>query len=218
VDHFIANSQFVAQRIRLYYGRDSEVIHPPIDTAFFTPDHVVPRQEFYLAAGALVPYKRFDLVIKAFNNLNRRLIVAGKGPELKRLRSLAGSNVQFLGWVSSEQLRHLYRTAKAMVFAGREDFGIVSAEAISTGCPVIAFGAGGSSEIIRDGVNGILFTEQDTKDLVCNIHRFETMSWPLEGVRLGVEGLSRAAFRAKIRRCIELQTTQQRPQEVLQSA
>jgi glycosyltransferase involved in cell wall biosynthesis len=210
VDHFIANSRFVAERIRLYYGREAEVIYPPVDTRFFTPGRPGSRGDFYLAVGAMVPYKRFDLVVRAFNRLNRRLIVAGNGPELKRLRAMAAANVDVRGWVSAAELRQLYRSAQALVFAGREDFGIVSAEARACGCPVIAFAAGGSSEIVYDKVQGILFAEQSSEDIVRSVQRFETMTWPEHRVRNGVEKFSSEAFKTRIRKSIESRTAWQR--------
>jgi len=205
VDHFIANSQFVRERIHSYYGRDAEVIHPPVDTAYFAASEANvadQREDFYLAAGALVRYKRFDLIVEAFNRLDRRLVIAGGGAELDRLRKMSATNVDILGWVSNERLRHLYRTAKAMIVAAREDFGIVAVEAQSCGCPVIAFGAGGSPEIIQDGINGILFAEQHADDIVRAVRRFETMEWPGIQVRSQVEKFSRETFQTKIRRFI----------------
>ena len=202
VDHFIANSRFVRERIREYYGREAEVIPPPVDTHFFTPSDAIQRDDFYLAAGALVPYKRFDLLIQAFNRLGRRLIVAGSGPELQRLRSMAASNVDVRGWVTDAELRRLYRSARALVFAAREDFGMVTVEAQACGCPAIAFGAGGSSETIQDGVNGILFAEQHSDDLIRAVRRFETMGWPAQQVRNKVETFSRETFQTRIRKFI----------------
>ena len=141
VDHFIANSRFVANRIRSYYGREATLIYPPVDTTFFSP----PRkpETFYLCAGALVPYKRIDLAIDAFNSSGQPLTVVGEGPERKRLTKHAGPNIEFKGWVSDLELRNLYRRARALIFPGREDFGIVPVEARSCGCPVIAFRGGG---------------------------------------------------------------------------
>src|SRR4051812_17370631 len=112
VNHFIANSQFVQGRIRQYYARDSSVIYPPVDTRFHSPDREIVRENFYLAAGAMVSYKRFDLVVQAFRHLGRELVIAGSGPEEKKLRRLAGANVRFLGWVSDNELRDLYRRAR----------------------------------------------------------------------------------------------------------
>ena len=204
VDHFIANSRFVRERVRLYYGRDAEVIHPPADTGFFAPalEGTAARDNFYLAAGALVPYKRFDLIIEAFGRLGSRLVIVGGGAELKRLRKRAASNIEVRGWVTNDELRHLYRTAKALVAAAREDFGIAAVEAQACGCPVIAFGSGGSAEIVQDGMNGILFAEQHADDIVRAVRRFESMAWPAEQVRRQVETFSREAFQIKIRKFI----------------
>ncbi len=206
VDHFVANSRFVRERIREYYGRDAEVIPPPVDTRFFTPSNAVAREDFYLAVGALVPYKRFDIVVKAFNKLDRRLVIAGTGPELKNLRNMARSNIDVRGWVANEELRSLYRRALGLVFAAREDFGMVTVEAQACGCPAIAFGAGGSSEIIQDGMNGVLFSEQHPDDVIRAVRRFETMRWPAEQVRYRVETFSREAFQTGIRKVIAERT------------
>lgn len=206
VHHFVANSRFVRERIAQYYSRDAEVIHPPVDTGFFTPSEDARREDFYLSAGALVPYKRFDLVVEAFNKLGRRLVLAGSGPELTRLRKMARTNIDVRGWVTGEELRRLYRSAKGLVFAGREDFGMVAVEAQSCGCPVLAFSAGGSSETIQDGMNGILFAEQHVDDIAGAIRRFESMTWPVQQVRHRVETFSRAIFQARIRKFIAERT------------
>jgi len=202
VDSFIANSRFVRARIRAYYGRHAEVIEPPIDTDFFTPASPDRREDFYLAVGALVPYKRFDIVVQAFNTLGRRLVIAGSGPELKRLRNMAGSTVELRGWVTDEELRRLYRSTRALVFAAREDFGMVAIEAQACACPVIAFSVGGSSETVQDGVNGILFADQHADDVIQAIRKFEAMGWPAEQVRHRVERFSREAFQTKIRKFV----------------
>ena len=199
VHHFLANSQFVRERIQTYYGREATVIYPPVDTDFFQPAIETGREDFYLAAGALVPYKRFDLIVEAFKHLRRRLIIAGHGSELQKLRKMAPSNVEVRGRVADEELRRLYQGAKAMVVAAREDFGIVAAEAQSCGCPVIAFGAGGSPEIVQDGINGLLFAEQHADDIVRAVLRSEPMTWPIEQVRQKVERFSRENFKTQIR-------------------
>jgi glycosyltransferase involved in cell wall biosynthesis len=201
VDHFIANSRFVRTRIQEYYGRDSEVIYPPIDTQFFTPQPLAEREDFYLTAGALVPYKRTDLVIEAFNRLGYPLVVAGAGPEYTRLRKMARTNIEFRGSitpVTDDELRRLYRRAKALVVAAREDFGMVAVEARACGCPVIALGAGGSVETIKDGISGILFGEQHTDEIVRAVRRFESLTWPVERVRQQVEAFSREKFKTGI--------------------
>jgi glycosyltransferase involved in cell wall biosynthesis len=217
VHHFIANSEFVRERIRRYYGRDAAVIYPPVNTRFFRASSSARRGDFYMAAGALVPYKRFDLIVEAFNKMGRRLIVAGNGPEAGRLRQMAASHerseckrdsaqpsnyVEVRGDVTDDELRWLYRSAKGLIVAAREDFGIVAVEAQSCGCPVIAYGAGGSPEIVQDGVNGILFTEQDADDIVRAVLRADSTVWPVEQVRRQVEAFSRETFEHKVREFI----------------
>ncbi len=203
VDQFIANSHFVQERIRRYYGLESVVVPPPIDTDFFSPSPSLERDDFYLTAGALVPYKRFDVVVRSFNRLGKRLIVAGTGPELRSLRSVASSNVDVRGWVSNNELRRLYRTAKALVFAGREDFGMVAVEAQSCGCPVIAYDDGGLAEIVRDSVNGLLFKSRNEQDVIDAIERFDRMKWPPEQITQGVERFSSEAFKSTIKHILE---------------
>jgi glycosyltransferase involved in cell wall biosynthesis len=202
VDHFVANSRFIQQRIQNYYGRDSEVIYPPVDTKFFTPSLPAERGDFYLAAGALVPYKRLDLVIAAFNQLEKKLVVAGSGPQWSAMRKIARRNIEFRGWVTDEELRRLYGSARALVTAAREDFGIAAVEARACGCPVIAFGAGGSAETVQDGVTGICFAEQHVDNIVHAVRRFERMAWPVEQVQRRVEIFSRENFQARIRQFI----------------
>jgi glycosyltransferase involved in cell wall biosynthesis len=206
VDHFIANSEFVRRRIRQYYGRDADVIFPPVDTRFFTPSTETTRESFYLAAGAMVSYKRFDVILEAFQRIDRPLLVAGNGPEFHRLRRLAGTNVQFLGWVSDSELRQLYRRARAFVFAAREDFGIMPVEARSCGCPVIGFADGGVQETVRDGISGVLFGKQEANAIAEAIGRFENSTWSSEQVRWGVEEFGRERFKEQIRRFIAEKT------------
>lgn len=150
VDHLIANSHFVAQRIAKYYRREATVIHPPVDTTWFTPaagDRRGPH-DFYLMVTALVPNKRVDLAIEAFNDLRRPLKIIGSGPLETRLKRLAGPTIEMLGWCSDEVLRQAYATCKAVVFPSQEDFGIVPLEANAAGRPVIALAQGGSLETV----------------------------------------------------------------------
>ena len=202
VDHFIANSEFVSDRIRKYYGRNADIVYPPIDTSFFKPSGKM-RDNFYLAAGAIVPYKRLDVAIEAFNSLGYPLVIAGTGPELKRLRKLAGENIKFLGWVTDEELRRLYQSARALVFPTREDFGMIPVEAQACGCPVIAYAAGGCLETVQDGLSGILFSKQNANEMIRAIRRFETLSWPEDGVRHQVEIFSRESFKTGIRKIVD---------------
>jgi len=176
VTHFIAISRTVQQRIRDCYDRDSRVIYPPVDTEFYTPT-AVPREDFYLVVSALAPYKRFDLAVEACMRLGKKLVVIGSGQEAKKLQANAGPGVQFLGWQSDEAIRDHLRRAKALLFPGEEDFGIVPLEAQACGCPVIAFGRGGALETVRPlGANdhtGVFFEEQTAESLTAAIERFE---------------------------------------------
>ena len=201
--YFVANSAFVRERIRRYYGRDAAVIHPPVDTNFFMPASETTRSDFYLCAGALVPYKRVDVVVNAFNELGRRLVIAGAGPELKQLRQIAGPGVEFRGWVSDAELLHLYRSARAFVFAAREDFGMMPVEAMASGCPVLAFAAGGALETVRNKVSGLFFEQQSVNAIGRAVERFEEMSWPVERVRSEVEKFSRETFKKQIKQFID---------------
>jgi len=168
VTHFVANSRFVRDRIARCYGRDAAVIYPPVDVGFFTPADNAPEpaaRDYYVTASRWVPYKRVDLVVAAFRELpERRLIVAGEGPEATRVRAAGGPNVQMVGEVPRERLRELLRGARAFVFAAEEDFGILPVEAQACGTPVIALGRGGSLETVRaigtDAPTGMFFATQ----------------------------------------------------------
>jgi len=176
VTNFIAISHTIQTRIRECYGRPSTVIYPPVDTDFYTPA-AMPRGEFYLLVSAFVPYKRFDLAVKACTKLGRKLIVIGRGPEEKWLKSLAGPTVQFLGWQPDDVIRNHYRQARALLFPAEEDFGIVPVEAQACGCPVIAYGVGGAVETIRPlgrfNATGVLFEHQTVEAMIDAITRFE---------------------------------------------
>ena len=153
VTHFVANSDYIRQRIARCYGRDATVIHPPVDVDFFTPDAqaLPPRdREGYVTASRWVPYKRVDLIVAAFRELpDRRLTVIGDGPEAARIRALASGNVRFVGEVPREELRSYLREARAFLFAADEDFGILPVEVQACGTPVIAYGHGGALETVR---------------------------------------------------------------------
>jgi glycosyltransferase involved in cell wall biosynthesis len=146
VDRFVANSRFVASRVTKYYRRQAEVIYPPVDTEFFLPGTTT--DEYYLLVSALVPYKGIEMAIEAFNILRRPLNIIGQGPLESKLKAMAGSNIAFLGWCSSEKLRQYYAACRAVIFPALEDCGIVPLEAQSAGRPVIALGQGGALETI----------------------------------------------------------------------
>ena len=176
VDHFIANSRFIRQRIQRIYRRDAHVIYPPVDVEAFMPAGA--RDEFYLTASRLVPYKRIGLIVEAFARMpGRRLLVVGDGPEREKIRALAGANVELLGYRDNEALRDLMRRARAFVFAAEEDFGIAPVEAQASGTPVIAYGRGGATESIRGlqdpAPTGVFFREQSVPAIVAAIEEFE---------------------------------------------
>jgi glycosyltransferase involved in cell wall biosynthesis len=171
VTHFVAISKTVQARIRECYGRDSVVVYPPVDTAFYTPAPV-PREDFYLVVSAFAPYKRFDLAVEACTKIGRPLQVIGTGQEAAKLKALAGPTVRFLGWQSDDVIRDHYRRAKALLFPGEEDFGIVPVEAQACGCPVIAYGQGGATETVTPR-SGVFFGEQTVESLTDGLERFE---------------------------------------------
>ncbi|EPL8196922.1 TPA: glycosyltransferase family 4 protein [Klebsiella aerogenes] len=178
VDHFIANSQFIARRIKKVYGREADVIYPPVDVNRFLLNEA--KEDYYFTASRLVPYKRIDLIVEAFSHMpNRKLVVVGDGPEMQKIKSKATSNIEILGYQSNEVMQEHMRNAKAFVFAAEEDFGITPVEAQSCGTPVIAFGKGGSLETVRpfgvDNPTGILFDKQDIGSVIDAVQKFETM-------------------------------------------
>lgn len=197
VDCFIANSRFVQRRIRHYYGRESVIIHPPVNVDNFDPTR--PRDDFYLVVSALVPYKRVDLIVDACSRLGRPLVVLGTGSEEADLRRRAGPTVQFLGWQTDMVVKDHFERCRAFLFPGIEDFGITPCEAQAAGAPVIAYRAGGAMETVREGVSGQFFESQTVDAVVEAIEAFESAP-PLssEDCRANVEHLAPERFRAQI--------------------
>lgn len=196
VDHFAANSSFVAARIRRCYGRDSVVIHPPVDTACFSLCEE--KRNYFFTASRLVPYKRVALLLEAFRRMPaRRLLVAGAGPELDRLRRQAPPNVELLGSVPQSSLRQLMRHARAFVFAAEEDFGIVLAEAQACGTPAICYGRGGAADIVLEGETGIFFHDREPEAVCDAVARFDTRAprWDPALIARNAQRFSIAAFR-----------------------
>ncbi|MGH7858576.1 MAG: glycosyltransferase, partial [Candidatus Binatia bacterium] len=197
-DRYLANSRFVAGRIRRYYGRDAEVVPPPVDTAFFTlAEESVPR-EHVLMVAALAPYKKVDLAIQACARSGTPLVVVGEGPERARLERLAGPGVRFAGRVSREELRNLYRRAICFLQPGIEDFGIAAVESLACGAPVVARRAGGVLDIVTDGVEGVLFDEDRPEAIAAAVDKCRPIQFNPLNLRDRAEGFSTERFARRI--------------------
>jgi glycosyltransferase involved in cell wall biosynthesis len=173
VDHFIANSEFVSLRIRKFYRREAQVIHPPVATGEFSFSDQ--KEDFYLVVGQLVTYKKADLAVEAFNRLGKRLIIIGEGAQRSVLEKLAKANITIMGRQPFKVIADHYKRCKALIFPGVEDFGIVPVEAMASGTPVIAFKKGGVLETVIDGKTGIFFNEQTPDSLINAVIRFESI-------------------------------------------
>lgn len=195
VDAFIANSEFVAKRIKKYYGRDSEVICPPLNTERFAPGET---SDYFLMVGRMVPYKKFDLAIEVFNRLGMKLKIVGDGPERKKLEKRATSNIEFVGLVSEPYLAEYYAHAQALLFPQEEDFGVVAVECMASGTPVIAYRGGGALEIIKEGEDGIFFDEQTKDSLVGAIAKFQNMQFDPMLIRQHAMRFDTARFKEEI--------------------
>ncbi|AIR00758.1 glycosyltransferase family 4 protein [Pluralibacter gergoviae] len=176
VDYFIANSNFIARRIKKVYGRNSDVIYPPVDVNRFTLETM--KEDFYLTASRLVPYKKIDIIVEAFSSMpDKKLIVIGDGTDMEKIKKKAGRNIEILGYQSNEVLEKYMKKAKAFVFAAEEDFGITAVEAQACGTPIIAFGKGGALETVRPfGVSrptGFFFEKQNAKSIIDAVNNFE---------------------------------------------
>lgn len=198
VNLFVANSNFIAEKVRAYYDRDAEVIYPPVDLSTFYHDPAVPEEDFYLMVGRMLYYKGFDLGIRAFNRMKKRLVVIGRGPEERKLRALANPQyVEFVSAVSDEKLRGYYNAARALIFPQIEDFGLVAAEAQACGLPVIAFAVGGGGEIVADHETGIVFTEQSSDAIVAAVREFESKRFGRKKIAAAGERFSEDRFRER---------------------
>lgn len=192
-----AVSNHIAKKIKLHYNREVEVLYPPARTDFFYP--LQKKENFYLAVGRLLHYKRFDLIVSAFNTLGISLKIIGSGPEYKRLKAMAHGNIEFLGRVPDETLRDYYSSACALIFPQQEDFGLVAVEALSCGTPVIAFRkGGGSEEIIKEGKNGLFFEEQTVESLTTTIRTFEKSHFKEEVCRASALKFSPEQFKMRV--------------------
>lgn len=200
-DLILANSGFVARRIRKYYGREARVIPPPVDTNRF---HVSgTRGDYFLMVGRLIAYKRFDIAVEAFTRLGIPLKIAGRGPEMKRLKKMAGPNIEFLGRVPDDELARYYAECRAFIFPQEEDFGIVAMEALASGRPVIAYRGGDIEERIEEGVSGIFFEEQTPEALMKALSRFDDPAFDPERIREKSLLFDKAVFMTTIREYVE---------------
>ncbi|MHC4454742.1 MAG: glycosyltransferase [Planctomycetota bacterium] len=219
VDKFVANSKYVAERIKKNYGRESDLIYPPVDCSYFKPE--LSNENFYLMVSPLAPNKCVDLAIEAFNTIGSRLIIIGSGQEERKLKKMAGEKIKLLGWQPDEIVREHYVNCKALIFPGVEDFGIVPLEAQACGKPVIAYGKGGALETIvpLDGdrlnvkseneqsrnATGVFFYEQTPESLAQAVLHFEATKdlFDRQVIRKNAESFDRAIFKDKIRNYIE---------------
>jgi glycosyltransferase involved in cell wall biosynthesis len=217
VHRFVAISKNVQKRIEECYGRQADVVYPPVDTSFFTPSDkgkgygTYPERGYDLVVSALVPYKRVDLAVKAYSQIGFPLIVVGSGSEFKKIRKYAGNNIKFTGWVSNEELLQLYRGCRMVIFPGEEDFGLVPLEAQACGKPVVAFAKGGVLESVVDGVTGIFFKEQTVSSLIEAVKICSERRWDCDVIRANAERFNVDSFirgiKESISRCMTSDTS-----------
>lgn len=205
VDHFIANSEYVAKRIKKFYSREAKVIYPPVDLDLFQEEKN--KSDYYLTASRLVPYKRVDLIVEAFAKMpEKKLVVIGDGPEWKKVKDKAGKNIELLGFQPDSVLKQHMQKAKGFVFAAVEDFGIIPVEAMASGTPVIAFGKGGICETVVDGETGYIYKEQTVASLIEAIGHFEKIAFDSTLCRKRAEAFSRENFNRKFKQFIREKT------------
>lgn len=202
VHSFAANSRTVAQRLRTYYRRDATVIYPPVAVEDFapTPDEV---GDFWLMVGELVPYKRPELAVEAFNRSGRKLVVIGGGEMLPRLRAMAKPNVSVLGAQPFDALKRNYARCRALIFPGEEDFGIVPVEAMASGRPVVAYGRGGATESVVDGVTGVFFDNQTVEDILDAVDRCEALRLDPQAIVAQAKSFSGDRFASRMKTFVD---------------
>lgn len=209
VHRFVADSAYVAERIRRYYGREAAVIHAPVDADFYTPG-AEPPGDYDLVVSALAPYKRVDLVLEAYRGTGRRVRIVGTGPEAARLRAQAPPEVEFLGYVDDAGLRELYRGCRSVIMPGVEDFGIVPLEAMACGRPAIVYGEGGGLETVVDGVTGLVFREPTPASLRAAVDSLGSARFDTLALRERAKAFSRKVFEDRLKAFLDEALSQPR--------
>ena len=203
VDSFVANATTVARRIHRYYGADSVVIHPPVDTGAFSIAPPSELGDYYLMAGELVSYKRPDLAVRAFNEMGLKLVVIGGGEMIEEIRRIAGPTVTVMGSQPFDVLKQHYARCRALIFPGEEDFGMVPVEAMASGRPVVAFGRGGATETVVEGLSGTFFAEQTVEAISAAVRRIAAMAIDSAAIAAHAEQFGREQFVRKMRSHID---------------
>lgn len=198
-EQLLCNSHFIQQRIKKYYRRKAKVIPPPVRVKELANEKAKSK-DYFLIVSRLIPYKKVDLAVKAFNKLGLPLKIIGDGPQYKKLKSKAKSNIEFLGSVYGESLTNYYKNCRAFILPQKEDFGIAPIEAMACGKPVLAYKKGGALDYLQEGVNGAFFTEQSPKCLQEAIKKIEKSKFKPEKIKKSVEKFDKKSFRDKIKK------------------
>ena len=204
VDQYIANSQYIASKIKEHYNRKSDVIYPPVRADQFKPIPN-PSNDFFFSVGRLIPYKKFDLLVETFNQLKLPLKIAGVGPELDKLKAMANDNVDILGFVEEQELKDLYANCRGFLFPQMEDAGIVPLEAMASGRPVLAYNKGGSLDTMIEGKTGLFFETQTVEDLKEAVRKFNRMAFDSDFIRHHAEQFDTEVFKSKIKQYVDHQ-------------
>lgn len=198
---YLGNSSAVVDRIKATYGLPADVMHPPVDVErCYAAPH---REDFYLVVSRLAPYKRIDIAVEAFNRLGKRLVVIGDGPDMKSLRQLAGPTIEMRGRLHDEEVSRYYATARGFILPGEEDFGITPLEANASGCPAIAYRAGGALDTVINGETGIHFEHATAASLAEAVRRSETIAWNPRALRTHAERFGEEAFKTRMLEAID---------------
>ena len=214
VDHFIANSPVIAERIQKYYRREAVFIPPPVDAQRFSFDSTTQPEDYFLILSRLIPYKRIDLAIQACNKLHLPLVIIGGGRDEERLKKMAGPTIRFLGRLSDAEVLHYYAHCRAFLFPGEEDFGITPLEAQASGRPVIAYGAGGALASVVDGVTGIFFKQQTVESMANVLATFDERAFDPQTIRNHALEFDTPRFHRRIQQFIEAKMSTRKVQEL----